>query len=53
MNLKQQNNEIYSEIQNSNNNNINLVNEMIKNRENIEKTNEEIEHLEKKNKIKF
>ena len=39
MNLKQQNNEIYSEIQNSNynNNNLNLVNKMIKNRENIEK----------------
>lgn len=40
MNLKQQNNEIYSEIQNSNynNNNLNLVNKMIKKRENIEKT---------------
>ena len=38
--LKQQNNEIYSEIQNSNNNNnnLNLVNKMIKKRENIEKT---------------
>ena len=49
MNLKQQNNEIYSEIQNINynNNNNNLFEKIKKNRENIQKTNEELSELKK------
>ena len=47
--LKQQNNEIYSEIQNINynNNNNNLFEKIKKNRENIQKTNEELSELKK------
>ena len=47
--LKQQNNEIYSEIQNNNynNSNLNLIDKIMKNRENIEKTNEELFELKK------
>ena len=47
--LKQQNNEIISEIQNNNyhNSNLNLIDKIMKNRENIEKTNEELFELKK------